>query len=88
MPLLALTDHIPLQCLQSGEQGGDAVALVVVGHRPTTPLFNGQDGLGPVQRLDLALLVPRTTRSLLAADSSKARSRRSFSLGTWGRAIV
>ena len=57
MPLLALTDHLPLQRLQSGEQGGDAVALVVVGHRPTTPLFNGQAGLGPIQRLDLALLV-------------------------------
>ncbi len=57
MPLLALTDHLSLQRLQSGEQGGDAVALVVVGHRPTTPIFNGQAGLGPIQRLDLALLV-------------------------------
>jgi hypothetical protein len=49
--------HLPGRYLQGGEQGGDAVADVVVGGAFGQARPDGQDGLGPVQRLDLALLI-------------------------------
>lgn len=54
---IALADHLPLQYLQGSEKCSGAVPLVVVGYSSTTALFDRQTGLGPVQRLNLGLLV-------------------------------
>lgn len=43
--------------VQRGEERGGAVALVVVGHRGSASLLERQPRLGPVERLDLGLLV-------------------------------
>ena len=43
--------------VQRGEERGGAVALVVVGHRGSAPFLERQPGLGPVERLDLGLLI-------------------------------
>src|SRR5207253_8291644 len=45
--------------LEGGEQGGGAVALVVVGHGSALSGLERQTRLGTVKRLDLALLVNR-----------------------------
>ncbi len=57
VPGQASADHCPGQHVEGGEQGGGAVALVVVGHRGGAALRHRQRRLGPVQGLDLALLV-------------------------------
>jgi len=59
MALHAFADDLALQHVEGGEQGGGAVALVVVGHGLAAPLFERQTGLGAVERLDLALLIHR-----------------------------
>ena len=43
--------------VQRGEECGGAVALVVVGHGGGAPLLEGQTRLGPIERLDLGLLI-------------------------------
>src|SRR5664280_622400 len=53
----ALADHLACQHVEGREQGGGAVSLVVVGHRPGPTLLHRQAGLGSVERLDLRLLV-------------------------------
>ena len=45
--------------VERGEQGGRAVALVVMGHRPAFSGLERQARLRAVERLDLALLVDR-----------------------------
>ena len=57
--LHAAADHRPVQDVERGEQGGRAVALVVVGHGSGAALLDRQSGLCAVQGLDLALLVHR-----------------------------
>lgn len=57
MALPVLADHAPVEHVQSDEQGGCAVALVVTGHRCASALLERQARLCPVERLDLALLV-------------------------------
>ena len=57
MPLHALRDHRAVQQVERREQGGGAVAPVVVRHRPRAAALQRQAGRGAVQRLDLALLV-------------------------------
>ncbi len=44
---------------ERGEQGGGAVALIVVGHGAETAFLHGQAWLGSIQRLDLTFLVDR-----------------------------
>ncbi len=44
---------------RQAQERGRAVALVVVRHGPGAALLHRQAGLGPVERLDLALLVDR-----------------------------
>jgi len=44
VPAVALTDDLALQDLQSGEQAGGAVSLVVVGIVPRRPFFMGNPG--------------------------------------------
>ena len=57
--LHAAADHRAVEHAEGGEQGGGAVALVVVGHGPAAPGLDRQSRLGAVERLDLALLVDR-----------------------------
>jgi len=61
---MAMALHVPaddgaVEDVEGGEEGGGAVALVVVRHRAEPPLLHRQAGLGPVQCLDLALFVDR-----------------------------
>jgi hypothetical protein len=53
-PVLRANSHI-----QRREQGGGAVALVIVRHGAAAALLQRQAGLGAVERLDLALLIQR-----------------------------
>ena len=55
--LHAAADDRAVEHVEGGEQGGRAVALVVVGHGPALAGLERQAGLGAVERLDLALLV-------------------------------
>ena len=57
--LHAAADHLAVEDVESGEEGGGAVALIVVGHGAGTPLLDRQARLGAVESLDLALLVDR-----------------------------
>src|SRR6516164_7364331 len=54
-----LADNLALKHIERGEQSGDAVTLVVVGHGTSPTLFNRQPRLGAIQRLDLAFLIDR-----------------------------
>jgi hypothetical protein len=65
MPRPALPDHFAGQDVESGEEGGGAVTLVVVGHRSRPATLERRGGLGPVQRLDLTLLVGTEDDSLV-----------------------
>jgi hypothetical protein len=53
----AVPDDVPRRDIEGGKQGGGAVPLVVMGHGAGAPALERQPGLGPVQGLDLALLV-------------------------------
>jgi len=55
--LHASPDDLAFQHVEGGEQGGRAVALVVVRHGPGAALLQGEPRLGAVQRLNLGLLV-------------------------------
>ena len=59
-PIDAAVEHV-----ERGEQGGGAVALVVVGHRAGAAGLHRQARLGAVERLDLALLVDAQHQRLL-----------------------
>src|SRR5215469_8616066 len=48
MPKVDLADHVAVEEVERGEEGGSAVALVVMGHGPAAPLLEGQSRLGPV----------------------------------------
>ena len=52
-----LTDDRAVEHTQRGKQRRCAVALIIVGQRPASPLFERQARLGPVERLNLRLLV-------------------------------
>src|SRR5437899_11574140 len=52
-------DHGAVEHAEGGEQGGGAVAQVVVRHGLAAPELDRQPELGAVERLDLALLVKR-----------------------------
>jgi len=55
--LHAAADDLAFEDVQGGEQGGGAVALVIVGHGGATSFLHRQTGLGAIEGLDLALLV-------------------------------
>ena len=58
-------DHDAGEHVERGEQGGGAVALVVVGHRASSALLHRQRRLGAVQGLDLRLLIHAQHHGLL-----------------------
>ena len=53
------TDHRSVENIEGGKQGGGAMALVIMGHRAGASFLERQARLGPVERLDLALLTNR-----------------------------
>src|SRR5258707_926027 len=55
--LHAAPDDLAFKDVEGGEQGGGAVALVVVCHRGAAPLLHRQTVLAAIERLDLAFLV-------------------------------
>src|SRR5207302_2641211 len=55
--LHAAADDLAFQHVEGGEQGGRAVALIVVGHGPGAALLQGKARLGAIQSLDLRLLL-------------------------------
>src|SRR3954463_5577963 len=57
--LHAASEQGAVEDIKGGEQGGGAVALVIMGHGAGAALLQRQAGLGPVEGLDLALLVDR-----------------------------
>jgi len=59
MLLLTQAEDLAISRVESGEQGGRAVALVVKRHGGATALFHRQTRLGAVQSLYLTLLVHR-----------------------------
>jgi hypothetical protein len=59
VPLHTAADDLALEHVERGEQCRRAVALVVVRHGPTPAGLQGKARLGPVECLDLALLVDR-----------------------------
>ena len=52
-------DHRAVEDVERGEQGGGAIALVVVRHGRLAPALQRQPWLHAIQRLDLALFVDR-----------------------------
>src|SRR5260370_31974350 len=61
----AAADNLTVQRTQSCEQGRGAIAFVVVSHRATTALLDRQARLGPIESLDLALLIGAQDESVL-----------------------
>src|SRR5437763_7538486 len=57
--LHAAADHLSVEHVERREQGGGAIALVIVRHGASPALLQRQARLGSVERLDLALLVDR-----------------------------
>src|SRR6266511_3826169 len=47
-------DHLALEHVERGEEGGRPVAFIIVGHRSETPRLHRQAGLRAVEGLDLA----------------------------------
>jgi hypothetical protein len=54
MALHALANNLALKDIERREQGGDAMALVIVGYGAGAPLLHRQTRLGAVKGLDLA----------------------------------
>jgi len=59
MALQAFADDLALQHVESGEQGGGAVALVVVRHRAAPTRLERKARLGAVESLNLAFFIDR-----------------------------
>jgi len=57
--LSALTDDRAVKRVEGGEQGGGAVAFVIMGERAASTFLHRQAGLGTIERLNLRLLVNR-----------------------------
>src|SRR3990167_6857225 len=53
----ALANHLAVEHAEGRKQGGRAVALVVVRHRPTAALLQWKAGLGTIEGLNLTFLV-------------------------------
>ena len=70
--LHAAADHGALEHVERGEQGGGAVALVVVGQRAGLAWLDRQTRLGAIERLDLGLLVDRKHDRMLGRGHIEA----------------
>ena len=65
MALHALADNLALKDIERREQGGDTMALVVMGHGASAPLLHRQPRLGAIKRLNLALLIDRQDHGMV-----------------------
>jgi hypothetical protein len=63
--LHALANNLALKDIERREQGGDAMALVIMGHGTGAPLLHWQTRLGAIKRLDLALLIDRQDNGVI-----------------------
>jgi hypothetical protein len=61
----AASEHGAVEQVERGEQGGDAVADIVVGLGARLAGLERQTGLGAIERLDLGLLVDRQDDRML-----------------------
>jgi hypothetical protein len=57
--LHAAPDHHPIEHAKRSEQGGGAVAFIVMRHGLAAPGLDRQTWLGAVERLDLAFFIER-----------------------------
>jgi len=57
MARVTRSDHRAVQHIEGGKKASDSVPLVVMRHRPATSFFHRQSRLGPIQGLNLRLLV-------------------------------
>ena len=57
MALHALANDLALKDIERREQGGDTMALVIMGYGASAPLVHRQTRLSAIKRLNLALLV-------------------------------
>src|SRR5205814_9303970 len=57
MALHALANNLALKDIERREQGGDAMALVIMGYGASAPLLHRQTRLSTIKRLNLALFV-------------------------------
>ena len=73
--LHAAADHRSVQHAEHGEQGGGAVALVIVCHGLAAPGLDRQSGLGAVERLDLPRLSPGESTTAWAGGSTHGSGR-------------
>ena len=71
----ALADHRAVEDVERGEQGGGAMALVVVGHGAEATGLHRQARLGAVERLDLRFYVHREDHRMGQADRRRGRPR-------------
>src|ERR1700677_2046213 len=67
MPVFLLAEAVDLTSggVEGGEQGGGAVAFVVMRHGLAAPLFKRQSGLRAIQRLNLTFLIYRQHQRML-----------------------
>lgn len=65
VPRHAVADHFPIEHAQGCEQGGRAIALVVVRHCPTPAFLQRKARLGAIEGLDLAFLVDAQDQGLV-----------------------
>src|SRR3972149_9534969 len=60
-----IADHLTVAHPEGREQGGCAVAFVIVRHCPAAALLDGETRLGAVEGLDLTLLVDTQNQGLV-----------------------
>lgn len=70
----AVADHRPVEHAERGKEGRGAVAFVIVGLASRDSRAQGQQGLGPVQGLNLALLVHAKHQGLVGRVQIQAHN--------------
>ena len=76
--LLAYAVDLAIGGVERGEQGGRAVALVVMRHGLAAPLFERQAGLRAIQRVNLTLLTYRQHQRVLGRVEIEFDNRLQF----------
>jgi len=79
MALHALADDLALKDIERREQGGDAMALVVMRHGSGAPLLHRQPRLGAIEGLNLALLIDRQDNGMVGRIDVEADDLVQFS---------
>ena len=64
MALHTAAEDDAIERVESGKQGGCAVALVIMSHGAAAAGFDRQTGLGSVERLDLGFLIDRQNHGM------------------------